>query len=129
MRKSLKTLFNGTADKVYGNTDMVADEMFNTIVVWLGEWKAIKHQPPVGTGKWQLHNIADDPTEIVNVADQHPDIIQKLILAYEKYANDIGVVVPRGETYYDSVSSTRPPVNQSRETNTSADITPEKFGE
>jgi len=51
----------------------------------------------------------------------------KLISAYEKYAQDVGVVIPRGQAYSDAVASATPPVNQSLVTITSADITPEKF--
>jgi hypothetical protein len=65
-----------------------------------------------------------DPTEINNVADQHPDIMQKLINAYDTYAKDVGVVIPRGQTFYESLASVSPPINQSQVTITSADITP-----
>lgn len=127
MGKSLKALFNGTVDRVYGETDTVVDEMFNNTAVWMGDWKAIRHQPPVGDGKWQLHNLADDPTEVIDLADQHAEILQKLTSAYEKYAQDVGVVIPRGQAYYDSVASLTPPVNQTQITITSADIAPANF--
>ena len=68
-----------------------------------------------------------DPTEINNVADQHPDIMQKLINAYDTYAKDVGVVIPRGQTFYESLASVSPPINQSQVTITSADITPANF--
>ena len=129
MGKSLKALFNGTADRVYGENDIVADEMFNNSAVWMGDWKAIRHEPPVGDGKWQLVNITDDPSEINNVADQHPEILQKLISAYETYSNDVGVVIPRGQAFYESLASASPPINQSQVTITSADITPANFSQ
>jgi arylsulfatase A-like enzyme len=129
MGKSLKSLFNGTSDKVYGANDIVADEMFNNTAVYTGgDWKAIKHEPPMGDGKWQLFNIVDDPGENHNVAEQHPDVLQKLISAYGAYANDVGVVIPRGQTYYLSLQSASPPLNnQSKVTITSSDITPAHF--
>lgn len=126
MGKSLGGLFNGTVDRVYGENETLAEEMFNNSAVWMGDWKAIRHEPPMGDGIWQLHNLADDPTETVNVADKHPDVLQKLISAYEEYAQDVGVVIPRGQAFIDTASGT-PPVNQSQVTITSADITPEKF--
>ena len=129
MGKSLKALFNGTADKVYSENDTVADEMFNNSAVYMGDYKAIRHEPPVGDGKWQLVNIVDNPTETINVADQHPDILQKLISAYETYAKDVGVVIPRGQAYYESLASATPPINQSQITITSADITPANFSQ
>jgi arylsulfatase len=129
MGKSLKALFNGTADKGHAENDIVADEMFNNTAIYMGDWKAIRHEPPVGDGKWQLHNLVDDPTEINNVADQHPDIMQKLIAAYDSYTKDVGVVVPLGQAFYISQASFTPPVNQSQVTITSQDISPEKFND
>jgi arylsulfatase A-like enzyme len=128
MGKSLKSLFNGTADNVYGQEEIVADEMFNNTAVYMGgEWKAIKHEPPMGDGKWQLHNIVNDPTEIVDLAEEHPDIMEKLITAYDTYSKDVGVVIPRGQAYYEGLESASPPINQSQVTITSADIIPEQF--
>jgi arylsulfatase A-like enzyme len=129
MGKSLKSLFNGTSDKVYGENDVVADEMFNNTAVYTGgSWKAIKHEPPTGDGKWQLYNIVDDPGENHNVADQHPDILQKLSSAYGAYSKDVGVVIPRGQTYYLAIKSAVPPLNnQSKVTITSNDISPAHF--
>lgn len=129
MGKSLKALFNGTADRVYGENDVVADEMFNNSAVWMGDWKAIRHEPPVGDGKWQLINITSDPTEINNVADQHPDIMQKMISAYNTYAKEVGIVIPRGQAFVESLASASPPINQSQVTITSADITPANFSQ
>jgi hypothetical protein len=101
--------------------------MFNNTAVWMGDWKAIRHEPPMWDGKWQLHNLADDPTETINIADKHLDIMQKLIEAYNTYAKEVGVVVPVGTTYSQGLASATPPVNQSQITITSADITPENF--
>ena len=81
----------------------------------------------VGDGKWQLHNIVNDPTELVDLADQNPEIIQKMISAYDAYAKDVGVVIPRGQAYYEGLESASPPINQSQVTITSADIIPEQF--
>jgi hypothetical protein len=36
MGKSLRPLFNGTTDKIYGPNDIVADEMFNNSAVYMG---------------------------------------------------------------------------------------------
>ena len=109
MGRSLKSLFNETSDKVYGPNDIVADEMFNNSAVYMGGvWKAMRHEPPMGDGKWQLYNIVDDPGENHNLTDQHPDILQKLISAYGAYSKDVGVVIPRGQTYYLALQSCSP---------------------
>ena len=58
---------------------------------------------------------------------KHPEILQKLISAYETYSNDVGVVIPRGQAFDVSLASASPPINQSEVTITSADIVPENF--
>ena len=50
-------------------------------------------------GVWNLYNLVNDADQITNVADQHPDIIQKMKTAYEKYATDVGVIIPRGKAF------------------------------
>ena len=37
MGKSLNAIFNGTADRIYGDKDIVADEMFNNSAVYTGD--------------------------------------------------------------------------------------------
>ena len=54
---------------------------------------------------WNLYNLANDAGQITNVADQHPDIIQKMKTAYDKYATiDVGVIIPRGKAFADAVA-------------------------
>lgn len=127
MGKSLKALFNGTADRVYGQNETVIDEMFNNSAVYMDNWKAMNHQRPIGDGKWQLYNLISDPSESNNLADSHPELLQKMISAYNAYAKDVGVVIPRGQTFFGTASVVPPVNNQTKITITSTDITPEKF--
>jgi hypothetical protein len=127
MGKSLKPLLNGTIDRVYGENEIVADEMFNNTAVYMGDWKATNHPQPIGDGKWQLHNIAIDPGQNHDLTGQHPDILQKMISGYETYAKNVGVVVPRGEEYSIALAISTPPLNQSEVTITSKDISPAEF--
>jgi hypothetical protein len=53
-----------------------------------------------------------DLRENTDLADQHPDILQKLIAAYDKYAQDVGVIIPRGEKFEQSSKNLFPPVTQ-----------------
>lgn len=51
-----------------------------------------------------------------------------MINAYEAYAKDVGVVIPRAQAYYEGLASASLPINnQSQVTITSADILPEVF--
>ena len=57
MGKSLNAIFNGTADRIYGDKDIVTDEIFNNSADTLEIGYTIRHEPPVGDGKWQLISI------------------------------------------------------------------------
>jgi len=128
MGRSLKPLFNGTADKVYGANDTVPAELFNMSSVYTGDgWKAQRHVPPWGDGKWQLYNITSDPGENHNIADQHPALLAKLIHAYNTYALEVGVVPPLGQQFYKGQQGIPAVNNQTKMTITSADIFPAQF--
>lgn len=95
MGKSLKPLLEGKVAKVYADDEPVAQEMFNNTAVFMGQWKAEKlFGPPITDGKWHLYNIIEDIGENTDLASQHPEILQKMISAYDKYSKDVGVVVP-----------------------------------
>ena len=93
MGTSLKPLLDGTTDVVHPANETIPAEMFNTTVVRMGDWKAI-HQASDKSGVWHLYNLATDLGENTDVGAQNPDILKKLIAAYEKYAQDVGVVPP-----------------------------------
>lgn len=68
--KSLKPLWNGIADRLYGDNEKVSDEMFNNSAVYMGDWEATKHPSPVRDGKWQLHNLVTDNGQNHYVSDK-----------------------------------------------------------
>jgi arylsulfatase A-like enzyme len=95
MGKSIRPLLEGKVDRVYTDQDIVAQEMFNNSAVFMGGWKAEKNTQPIGDGKWHLFNIASDIGENTDLASEHPEILQKLMQAYDKFSKDVGVIVPR----------------------------------
>jgi hypothetical protein len=46
--------------------------------------------------KNKIYNLA---TDLGENTDQHPDILKKLISAYDKFAQDVGVVIPTSEPF------------------------------
>jgi arylsulfatase len=94
MGKSIKSLLEGTVDRVYSDDETVSQELFNSTSVFMGDWKAMKNIPPVSDGKWHLFNITSDVGENNDISAQHPEILQKMTQGYDKYAKDVGVIVP-----------------------------------
>ena len=70
--------------------------MFNNTAVYMADWKAQKNNPPFSDGKWHLYNYVTDIGENNDVSAQHPDILAKMISYYNKFAKDVGVIVPSG---------------------------------
>ena len=85
---SIKLLLNGTVDVVHPADEAISSEMLNQSSVRMGEWKAIHVS---GQQDWKLYNMA---TDLGDVAAQHLDIVQTLIAAYDKYSQDVGIVIP-----------------------------------
>ena len=73
----------------------------------MGDWKATSYGVPP---QWKLFNLATDLGENTDLAAQHPDILKKLIAAYDKYAQDVGVVIPRGAAFEQTAKNNFPPV-------------------
>jgi hypothetical protein len=48
--------------------------------------------------------------------------MKKLMSTYDRYAKDVGIVIPQGETYDVALASAIPAVNESQVTISSADI-------
>ena len=109
MGKSLKPLLDGTVEVVHPADEAIGGEMFNNTSVRMGDWKATSYGAPP---QWKLYNLANDLGENTDVAAQHPDILQSMIAAYEKYAQDVGVIIPRGEKFEQTAKSNFPPVSQ-----------------
>jgi arylsulfatase A-like enzyme len=97
MGKSLRPLLEGKVAKIHADNEPIAKEFADNTAVWMGDWKAEKNIPPYSDGKWHLYNYVSDIGENNDVSVQHPEILKKLISDYDKFAKDVGVIVPIGK--------------------------------
>jgi arylsulfatase len=58
-----------------------------------GDLKAVSVAPPYGPGKWHLYNLADDPGETRDLAKEQPETLDRLIAAWNRYADNVGIVL------------------------------------
>ena len=49
--------------------------------------------PPYGSGTWALYNLADDPGETRDLAEEMPDLLNEMRAEWDQYARDVGVVL------------------------------------
>jgi arylsulfatase len=91
--KSLKTILTGKDEKVYGKDAFVGGEMLNGKWMRQGDYKAVAVAAPYGSGKWHLYNVKKDPGETHNLTDEHPELLKKLQTQWERYADEVGVIL------------------------------------
>ena len=89
---SMVSLLTGKADSIRGADDYLAWEFFDWRAVRMGNWKATWIAEPFGAGDWQLFDIAKDPGESHDLADEYPEVTQDLANKWDSYADDVGVV-------------------------------------
>ena len=53
-----------------------------------GKWKLVREYP----GPWELYNMHNDRTEMTDVSDRHPDIVEKFAKQYDQWAERCGVI-------------------------------------
>jgi arylsulfatase len=72
-------------------------EMFGNRAIWVDGWKAVslhaKRMPwdvnvvlPFDQDEWELYHVAEDFSESTNLAQQHPDKLEKLIEIFDEEA-------------------------------------------
>ena len=50
---------------------------------------------PLGDGQWKLFNIKQDIREATDLSKEHPDILEKMVSAYDEYAQNVGIILPK----------------------------------
>ncbi len=57
-----------------------------------GQWKAVFIPKPKGTEKWQLYDLSKDPGEVHDLTDDFPEKLAELLVHWENYVKECGVV-------------------------------------
>ena len=95
MGKSIKPLLEDKVEKIHMDDEIIPAEMFGNRVVFMGDWKARNNIFPLGDGQWKLFNIKQDIREATDLSKEHPDILEKMVSAYDKYAQNTGIIEPK----------------------------------
>lgn len=90
-RSALGMLSGATSD-TYGPDESFAFEVSGNAAVYRGKWKITRNFPPVGDGKWRLHDLSVDPGETTNLAAANPELFATMLADYQAYAQRVGVV-------------------------------------
>jgi len=94
MGKSIKPLLEGAVEKIHMDDEILSQELFGNRAVFMGDWKLRSNIVPAGDGQWKLFNIVQDIREATDLSKEHPDILKKMVSAYDKWAQDVGIIEP-----------------------------------
>jgi len=91
--KSFSKVLSGEKEALYAESDYIAGEMQNGKWIRKGNLKAVYVTLPYGSNKWALYDLATDPGETRDLSATKPDILSELISEWEKYSEEVGVVL------------------------------------
>jgi arylsulfatase len=91
---SLLPFLAGDTDIVRDDRESVAWESLGWRAIRQGRWKAVWLASPFGPDDWQLFDVVADISERHDLADKNKARLNELILLWEEYADEVGVVLP-----------------------------------
>lgn len=92
--KNLQPVLDASRDAVRQPTDWLGWELFGNRAIREGDWKLLWLCKPYGPGKWQLYDLKDDPAEMKDVADDYPQVRDRLVGHWRVYAETNNVIIP-----------------------------------
>ena len=101
--KSMLPMLRGETTETHTSDDYIGWELFGKTAIRQGDWKII--QEPVGdfwqsrnpvaeNYAWQLFNIAEDPSEMKDLAAENPEKLAHMLQLWEAYAEENQVIIP-----------------------------------
>ncbi len=99
MGRSLVNRWRGGTSP-YRADEVIAGETYGRRMAMRGDWKILWQEPPLGSGDWQLYNLATDVGEQEDLSDEFPQLRAELIAGWEAYAEAVGVMLPETPIYY-----------------------------
>jgi arylsulfatase len=91
--KSLLPLLRGEAEAVHAPDEVFAFEQSGNRSVRQGDWKIVwDRAQPEAERRWQLFNLATDPSEQHDLSAAAPERVAQLVAAWDRYDEENGVI-------------------------------------
>jgi arylsulfatase A-like enzyme len=90
--KTMLSFLSGTAESIHEKDFVEGWETCGRAAVRKGDWKMVFIPKPKGPEKWQLYNLAKDPGEIHDLAEQEPERMEKMTKLWDQYVLETGVI-------------------------------------
>ena len=92
--KSMARVLSGSGNRLHEADAYIGGEMGGGKWMRQGSYKAVSVAKPYGTGEWNLFDLENDPGETKDLSKEKPELLSRLKSAWEKYAGEVGVVMP-----------------------------------
>jgi arylsulfatase A-like enzyme len=92
--KSWGKVMAGQAESPRTEKDYLAWQLFGNRALRQGDLKIRWQFKPLGTGDWELYDVAKDPSERRNLAGERPDKVKELVALWDDYARTNNVILP-----------------------------------
>jgi len=90
---SMLPMLKGSAKAIHADTEVMGWELFGYRSIRQGDWKIVWDQAlKPDQRKWQLYNVAQDPSEQHDLSAAMPDKLAQMISNWDSYARDNGVI-------------------------------------
>lgn len=93
--KSLLPVLKNQQENVHAEDYVMGWELFGRSAIRKGNWKITNIESPLGTGEFELYNLEKDPTESNDLAKKHPDKYQEMLIHWQQYVEETGVILLR----------------------------------
>ncbi|MEL6844722.1 MAG: hypothetical protein AAFP02_16045, partial [Bacteroidota bacterium] len=91
--KSMRPHIQNPRIPIYEEGDGIGLEAGNSAAYFMGNYKIVKNNKPLGDSQWRLYNLRKDPCETTDLAAQEPLRFQMMLSRYEAFAKEVGVLV------------------------------------
>lgn len=82
----------GSSDTIHHPSEAFGWELCGRAAIRVGQYKAVFLPFPKGISAWQLYDLSTDPGETDDLAQKMPEKLEELLVCWEKYCDETGVV-------------------------------------
>jgi arylsulfatase A-like enzyme len=91
--KSWVSMLDGTTQSPRSAGDWLGWELFGNRAIRQGDWKITWLYQPLGSGDWELFNLAEDPGEQNDLSGEFPEKRMELVALWDEYVKMNGVII------------------------------------
>ncbi|KAK3716873.1 hypothetical protein LTR37_006223 [Vermiconidia calcicola] len=89
---SMLPFLTGSSPSIHSEDHITGWETCGRAAVRCGDYKIVFIPKPKGPEKWQLYNLAKDPGEVFDLAEQDPERLERMIKMWDQYVLETGVI-------------------------------------